>query len=79
MTAHEDADHAFGVRLLAARIAREWTPAELADRAGVGPFVVGDVENGNGCTLRDAALLAVALAMPLDELLLGPTEARDVA
>jgi ribosome-binding protein aMBF1 (putative translation factor) len=68
--------HAFGTRLLAARVAAAWTPAQLADRAGLPRTVVRSVEDGHGCTLAEADRLAVALGIPLVQLL-GLTTAGD--
>lgn len=69
MTAAEVDNHAFGVRLLALRIAREWTPGHLAARAKVHRSVVRSVEDGNGCTQADAARLAAALDVELEQLI----------
>jgi transcriptional regulator with XRE-family HTH domain len=78
VSAHVVDNHAFGVRLLELRVARQWTPRELAERARVGRGVVGAVEDGQGCTVLAARGLAMALDVPLEQLL-GPVEARDVA
>jgi hypothetical protein len=59
----------FGVNLLAARCDREWTLPELAQHSGVTRAVIRAVEDGLGCSLADAESLALAVGVPLEQLL----------
>jgi DNA-binding XRE family transcriptional regulator len=69
VTAEADAAHTFGVNLLAARCDREWTLPELAQHSGVTRATIRAVEDGLGCSLADAVRLALAVGVPLEQLL----------
>ncbi len=61
-----------GQRVRAERRRRRWTQRALADRAGVGPTVVHDVETGDVASLESYARIAVALGLRPDLLLTDP-------
>jgi transcriptional regulator with XRE-family HTH domain len=51
-------------RIRAARQARGWTQADLADRARVSPRTVHAIENGQECRQATKRKLLIALAVP---------------
>lgn len=57
---------ALGLRVRDARLARGWSVAELADRAGLSPDMVYRVESGAPASAGTAARLAVALDRRLE-------------
>lgn len=62
-------NHLFGARLLNLRCAAKLTPRALAELAEVQPGVIGQVEDGKGCTRAEAVKLAKALGVPVVQLL----------
>ncbi len=51
-------------RIRAARQARGWTQADLADRARVSPRTIHAIENGQECRQATKRKLLIALAVP---------------
>jgi transcriptional regulator with XRE-family HTH domain len=65
-------------RLLAYRLARDWTQAQTAEKAGISPTTIAHIETGANTNPRRATLmrLAMAFGVNLDEFLSdGPPKA----
>lgn len=60
-------------RLREARVARGLSQLQLADLAGVRQATISNVENGKGCRPSTLRQIALALNIPLSEVLLWTT------
>ena len=54
-------------RIRAARQARGWTQADLADRARVSPRTIHAIEKGQDCRQATKRKILIALSVPWDE------------
>lgn len=64
-------------RLKDLRIKKGWTQDELAHRSGVGKRTISSLENGKAAQITSISLIAQALGVEIEDMLLGNTSSHD--